>query len=117
VVSRYLAVWELRSRYRENPPKDEELAGFSEQPLTKDEQEILESNWLRYARGSVMPRRQVAGLLAVKFVDQHMWRYKGIRWGSLARVRSPASFVPTGRRARLSFRSIESMPSLRGGAI
>lgn len=111
VVSRYLAVWELRSRYKENPPKDEELAGISEQALTKDEQEILESNWLHFARGTMMPGRQVAGLLAVKFVDQHMWRYKGIRWG-LARTRSLPGFVCPDRPASTAFIPIDRKHAL-----
>lgn len=111
VVSEYLAVWEVRARFKESPPKDAELVGVAPQALTKDEQEILESKWYGYARGTMMPGRRVAGLRAVRFVDQHMWHYKGIRWG-LARASSLPGFICPDRPASTAFIPIDRKHAL-----
>lgn len=111
VVSRYFAVWEVRCRFREDPPTDEALSGISEQILTRDEQEILESRWLRFVRGNAMPGRQVAGLRAIRLIDHYMWCNKGLRWG-LARSSSLPGFICPDRPASTAFIPIDRKHAL-----
>lgn len=80
-VTAYLAIWQQRSRFAKEPPKDITLNGVNSSDLDKEQEETLESRGYGFARGNVVPGRIAAHVTAVRDYHMTMHALAGTQWG------------------------------------
>jgi hypothetical protein len=94
VVTRFYALWSERHRARKSPVGDTTMKGATpEPPLTKDQEENLESNGYVFARGTVMPSRMMTGISMMVGMDRRNIAMRGVHWG-IVRSESAQFVVP-----------------------
>ena len=77
-------MWLLRAEAKRAPIGDHVLRGVVGEPLTKNQQEILESEWGTYVRSDqVMPGRFLSSGLIQSSLDEVAERFKDSCWGIL----------------------------------
>ncbi len=85
-VTRMYALWRSRAHVRLQPYEDLPLNGIlgSKRPITKDEEELLESKGVIFIRGTGSPRRFFSGLHCLQFVDQYLEAHPDMVWSPWA---------------------------------
>ena len=83
-ISRYFCLWHLRHKFHLNRLSDAPLQGIEGESLTKEQQEILEKNFIGYVNeNGEIPSRQLTGDQIQIGVDQLMQTFENIKWGLL----------------------------------
>src|SRR6266852_3378065 len=86
-ITQYWLLWYWRNHFIDSPLEDVRLNGIVGEQLTKDEKEILESQWAAFAvEGGKLPRRTLTGLRIQMAIDLGQNQLANKRWGVL---RSP----------------------------
>lgn len=80
-VTAYVAIWQQRSRLRENLPHDVSLKSVGPSELKKEHEETLESRGYGFLRGTVVPGRIGAFVSVVRNYHMTMHALGGTRWG------------------------------------
>lgn len=80
-VTAYVDIWQQRSQFAKEPPKDVTLNGISSSDLDKEQEETLESRGYAFARGNIVPGRIAAHITAVRNHHMTMHALAGTRWG------------------------------------
>jgi len=84
IVTKFFALWCLRFQQRHNPTIDHFINGISQEHLSKDQEEMLEHNWIGFVGSNqAIPGRAVAGLQIQRSIDQIDAQFRGKRWGVL----------------------------------
>lgn len=85
IITDMYILWNLRCRALENPYDDQKINGIEEpEPLTKDQQEILEKKHCGYFSNDMkMPARQFNGLAVQINIDRQREQLGGTRWSKL----------------------------------
>jgi len=82
VVRMFFALWWLRFNAKNSPVSDKVLVGIEPEPLTKDQQEILEGKGVAYIRADrKMPGRVLSGSQIQIDIDRFEAGYAGLGWG------------------------------------
>jgi hypothetical protein len=81
-VRMFFALWCLRSDLRNNPISDKEIVGIEPDPLSLDQQEILEANGGAYlCPDRKLPGRVVGGFRIQTDIYRFEARFADLRWG------------------------------------
>jgi len=84
IVTKFFALWYLRFEQRHRPTPDHFINGITPEHLSRDQEEMLESNWITFVgAGQAIPGRCVAGSQIQINIDQIDAQFKGRRWGVL----------------------------------
>ncbi len=82
VITRFWSLWRWRSYFVDFPETDRFLNGVKPDTLTKDQMEVLESNWGSFIKeDGTLPARGVTGLLIQMLVDRDELEAGRKLWG------------------------------------
>ena len=81
VVEEFFSLWRSRQRFKVDGLPDLKINGISGDPLTKDQQELLERRHTIFFRDGVMPGRFAAGIHVVGFMDAFRHDNRYMEWG------------------------------------
>jgi len=93
IVEEFFSLWRTRHKFKTEGLADISLHGITGASLTKDQQEILESNHTLYAVDGVMKGRLMASLHIFGYQNQFLRDTQSIQWG-IARSYSDEFIVP-----------------------
>lgn len=93
IVEEFFSLWRTRHKFKTEGLADISLHGITGASLTKDQQEILESNHTLYAVDGVMKGRLMASLHIFGYQNQFLLDTQSIQWG-IARSYSDEFIVP-----------------------
>lgn len=82
-ASRFFSLWRSRAAYRYAPDGLITLNGIEGSGLTRDQEELLESQWGGYVRAGGVPTRQMYGLGIQRDIDALTHALSGRQWGVL----------------------------------
>lgn len=88
VVEEFFSLWRARQKFKLEGLQDIRLNGITDAPLTKDEQERLERDYVMYSIKGVMKGRLLAGVHVFGYQDRFIHENRTIDWGI---ARSPLS--------------------------
>ena len=81
-VNRFYALWYQRSRCAHPEEPFIQMKGITGSDLTKEQQEILESQGINYVRpGGTMPARFITGMQLQLRTGRYAHEISGVRWG------------------------------------
>jgi hypothetical protein len=84
IVTKFFALWFLRFEQRHRPTPDHLINGIAPEHLSRDQEEMLESNWVSFVGADrTMSGRCVAGLQIQVKIAQADAQFEGTRWGVL----------------------------------
>ncbi|UVK92876.1 hypothetical protein LOY49_22035 [Pseudomonas atacamensis] len=93
IVEEFFSLWRTRHKFKIEGLADVSLRGITGSSLTKDQQEILESNHTLYVVDGVMKGRLLASLHIFGYQNQFLQEIQSIQWG-IARSYSDEFIVP-----------------------
>ncbi|KAL0630163.1 hypothetical protein Q9L58_010991, partial [Maublancomyces gigas] len=93
IVEEFFSLWRTRHKFKIEGLADVSLQGITGASLTKDQQEILESNHTLYAVDGVMKGRLMASLHIFGYQNQFLQDTQSMQWG-IARSYSDEFIVP-----------------------
>ena len=86
VVEEFFSLWRSRQKFKLDGLPDLQFNGLSSDPLTKDQQEILESNHTIFCRDGVLPGRFTAGIHVFGYLDAFRHDNRYTEWGIVRAV-------------------------------
>ncbi|MCP1446441.1 hypothetical protein J3D54_005573 [Pseudomonas sp. GGS8] len=86
VVEDFFSLWRSRQKFKLDGLPDVQVDRISSDPLTKDQQEILESNHTIFFRDGVMPGRFAAGIHVVGYINAFRHDNRNTEWGIVRAV-------------------------------
>jgi hypothetical protein len=82
IVTKFFALWFLRTRSRHNANPGQVIKGIVGEVLSKDQEEVIESIGGVYVRSDqTMPTRFLVGLQIQRGIDEFVARFGGSHWG------------------------------------
>ena len=82
IATKFFALWCSRFRQRNEPTPDHFVEGILGENLSKDQEEVLERNWIGYLRtGQMMPGRILSGLQIQMTIQQFEAHFRDTHWG------------------------------------
>lgn len=93
IVEEFFSLWRTRQKFRLEGLEDVQLNGLTGDLLTKDEQEILESNHYVYSTDGTMKGRSLAGLHVFGYQHRFIHNNRDMRWG-IAQSSSADFIIP-----------------------
>lgn len=83
-ISKYFLLWRIRHHFSTSPMADATLNGISGSGLTKEQEEILESEGAMYIRdGGGVPARFITGMEVLRQLDMQWPSVESMQWGLL----------------------------------
>jgi hypothetical protein len=82
IAAKFFVLWSRRIESKHRPLSDQPVKRVRGEPLTKDQQEVLEKGTVAYVQGDqTMPGRVLAGLKIQMEIDSVCVQFAGVHWG------------------------------------
>lgn len=82
IVTRFFALWCLRFHFRHNPMPDHPIVGIVPENLSKDQEEMLEHNWISFVgQNQNMPGRFATGIQIQTSIFKSEKDFQNAVWG------------------------------------